>query len=118
MSKDKFGLLAGHIVAYSDDCSCGSGGHSPHEQYCGIEPVMTLEQFALIADAPVNYTFPGQWSTPEGIEDVEFHIYVSTQDNSIKVSVDGYWHSPKSARAFAAALFQAAAYSDQEGGGE
>jgi hypothetical protein len=111
---ERFGILAGHIVEFSPQCSCGAAGsYSPHEQYCGVEPVMTLEQFARVVDTPVEYAFPGSWRHPLG-SDVEFEVYVSTQDDTIKAHVSTDWHSPSSARAYAVALLQAADYSERE----
>lgn len=110
---DRFGFLTDYLVEYSDKCTCGSGTHSPHEQHCGVEPVMTITELAHILDTPTEYAFPGSWSQPPG-SDVEFEVWVSTQDNTIKAHVSTDWHSPASARAFAVALLRAAEYAEQE----
>lgn len=109
MTDSRFGFVAGHLVEYSD-CTCGSGGFSPHEQYCGVEPVMTMEDLTAFLDAPIVGNADASadaWTTAPGSEN-SCGVYVSTACDVVVAHADGDWFSPTEARAYALALLFAA----------
>lgn len=81
----------------------------------GEDPSLKIEDLSALAEIPVRYSHPGSWSTPYASDsDPEFEVWVSSQDNTIKTSIDSNWHSPASARAYALALLQAAKFAEEE----
>lgn len=40
-------IMGEHLVAAVDQCTCGAGGASPHERYCGIEPIAKMEDLVF-----------------------------------------------------------------------
>lgn len=109
---DRFGVVAGHIVEYSK-CNCGGSWESGHEPYCGVSPVMTLEDFAALVDAELQYRRPGEWSSP--FEDFPFSVSVPLRGSEISVSGDLSSLTPERALALAHALHLAARYAVKPG---
>ena len=44
MSRTEFVIVNGWLCESSDECTCGSGGFSQHEQYCGIQNVVQVDK--------------------------------------------------------------------------
>lgn len=50
---ERYGVFNGHLVEYTDKCTCGAGGPYGHEPGCGMEPLGKIEDLlATRAPAP------------------------------------------------------------------
>jgi hypothetical protein len=41
---EEYAIIAGWLCAVTDECTCGSGGFSQHEQYCGVTNIVQVDK--------------------------------------------------------------------------
>ncbi len=44
MSTEKYTVIAGWLCEVADGCTCGCGGLSQHEQYCGVQNIIEVDR--------------------------------------------------------------------------